>query len=52
MLVLQVQQGQSGTYTSYATPLEYMITSENGDCLYAEPPLTATVRSPEAHMAR
>lgn len=32
----QVQQGQVGTYTDYATPLEYMITPEIGDCTYDE----------------
>jgi hypothetical protein len=31
-----VQQGQSGNYVSFSTPLEYMITPEHGDCSYDE----------------
>ena len=30
----QVQQGQTGTSVAYATPIEYLITPEVGDCFY------------------
>jgi hypothetical protein len=52
LAIPQVQQGQSGTYTAYSTPIEYLITPESGDCLYTDPPWSASVLSAEACMGQ
>lgn len=48
--MLQVQQGQVGTYTDYATPLEYLITPEIGDCTYDEQRANLKIETVDAYV--
>lgn len=48
--LLQVQQGQTGTAVEYATPHEYMVTSQTGDCVSDESSSTTATTTTAAYV--